>query len=190
MTSTRALLTDDEFSARYYSNGYHRIKFPNDPQDLSLNLETFLNSPQLQNVEDLQIVMKLFWVPQDLQGAHRDHTHPYILQRVLDKLNEVKVGRNGPVLRTLALKDPSYWMPANMSNMTLEEGCLAQYVKMALVASVDTLRWTSLCCIGRADFIDVEDHAVGNVEEIEVETICVHEDGTRRLIRGKWFRHS
>ena len=118
------------------------------------------------------------------------YTHPYILQRVLDKLNEVKVGRNGPVLRTLALKDPSYWMPANMSNMTLEEGCLAQYVKMALVAGVDTLRWTSLCCIGRADFIDIKDRTVGNVEEVEVETICVREDGTRRLIRGKWFRHS
>ena len=193
MALTRALLTDDEFSARYYSNGYHRIIFPDDPQDrelVILHLETFLNSPQLRYVEDLYIVMKLFWVPQHLQGPHRYHAHPYILARVLNKLNEAKVGRNGPVLRTLALEDPSHWMPANMSDMTLEEGCLAQYVNMALDANVDTLQWTSPCCNGHADFIDVEDCVVGNVEEEEVETISVGDDGTPRLTRETWYQHS
>ncbi|KAK0509198.1 hypothetical protein JMJ35_008569 [Cladonia borealis] len=190
MTLTRAPLTDLQFSAIYYSNGGHRIVFPNNPQDRGLvshHLETFLNSPQLQYVEDLHIVMKLFRVPQDLQGAPRDHAHLYILQRVLNKLSEAKVGRNGPVLRTLALEDPSNWM---LTDETRIQGCVSQYVKMALDADVETLQWTSLSCPGYAEFTVVEDCGVGNVEVVEVETICVGDDGTPRLTRETWYRHT
>ena len=192
MTFTRAPLTDVDFSAIYYKNGGYRILFPNDPQDrgfVSHHLETFLNSPQLQYVEDLRIVMKLFRVPQVLHGAPRDHAHLYILQRVLNKLNEAKVGRDGPVLRTLALEDPSNSMLTDMSAPEIQ-GCVTQYVKMALDADVETLQLTSPSCSGYAEFTHVEERVVGNVEVEEVEIICVDDDGTPRLTRVTWTRHT
>ena len=150
MTLTRAPLTDLQVNAIYKRTGGYSILFPNNPENRGLVshlIETFLNSPQLRNVENLHIVMKLFRVPQDLQGAPRDHAHLYILQRVLDKLNEAKVGRNRPVLRTLALEDPLNWMLTNKSETRIR-GCVNQYVKKALDADVETLRFTSPACFG------------------------------------------
>ena len=123
--------------------------FPEVDEDrglIGLNLETFLKSRQLQYVDELHIVMKLFWV-RDLdplgyvQGATNEHAHPYILQLVLDKLKESKAGRDGPVLRSLTLEDLSEWRPNGRKNIKREDYCLAQYQKMAQDAGVETLRW-------------------------------------------------
>ena len=148
MSSTEAPLTDDEFSKRYCSNGGHKIIFPDDDKDrgpVGLNLETFLNSRQLQSVEDLHIVMKLFWVPEDLQGTHKIPAHQHILQRVWDKLKEAKAERTGPVLRSLTLEDLSNWKPNGRTRIKSENDCLALYRKVAQDAGVENLRlkWPS-----------------------------------------------
>lgn len=160
MSSTEVPLTDDEFSQRYCSNGGHKIIFPDDDKDcglVALNLETFLNSRQLQSVENLHIVMKLFWVREldplgYLQDASKERAHPYILQRVLNKLMEAKAGRDGPMLRSLTLEDLSNWRPNGRKDIKREKECLAQYGNMAQDAGVKTLQWMWPEGIGSKNF--------------------------------------
>ena len=146
--------------------------FPGDDEDcgpVGLNLVTFLNSGQLQYVEDLHIVMKLFWVPEDLQGAHKYRAHLHILQRVLNKLKEVEAGRDGPVLRSLVLEDLSNWRPNGRSNIKREKECLAQYEKMGQDAGIYPLqlKWPSgLVSTTRRE---VEDSVCVNVEKEDAE---------------------
>ena len=161
MSSTEVPLTDDEFSPRYCSNGRHKIIFPDDDKDrgpVGLNLDTFLNSRQLQSVENLHIVMKLFWEREldplgYLQDASKERAHPYILQRVLNKLMEAKAGRDGPLLRFLTLEDLSDWRPNGRRNITRENACRARYIKMAQDAGVETLQWMWPSSSGHTTFV-------------------------------------
>ncbi len=125
--------------------------FPDDDENrgpVSLDLDTFLNSRHLQSVENLHIVMKLFWMPDldafgDLQGAPNERAHPYILQRILEKLKDAKAGRDGPLLRYLTLEDLSGWRPNGRRNTKRENECLAQYTKMGQDAGFEILQWKS-----------------------------------------------
>ncbi len=137
MSSKMTFVNDDEFSKKYCCNGVHKFIFPDDEK-------LFLTLRQLQSVNDLHIMMKLFWVP-DPQGAHNDRAHPKSLQDVLDQLNQAKAGRDGPVLRSLTLEDQTIWRPNDRTNIKRENECLDQYEKMARDAGVDTLRlkWPS-----------------------------------------------
>ena len=91
-------------------------------------------------------MMKLFWVREldplgYLENASKERTHPYILQRVLNKLKEAKAGKDGPLLRSLTLEGLFEWRPNGRKDITQEDYCLAQYGTMARVAGVKTLQW-------------------------------------------------
>ena len=173
MSSTEAPLTDDEFSKRYCSNGGHKIIFPDNDKDrgpVGLNLDTFLNSRQLQSVENLHIVMKLFWVPEldsigYLQGVHRDRAHLQTLQRVLNKLIEAKAGRDGPLLRSLTLEDLSDWEPYGRRSIKGKDDCLAQYRKTARDAGVEDMQWKWPSGLGSTTRRVVEVYVRVNVEK-------------------------
>ena len=68
--------------------------------------DKFLNSTQLNSVDNLRIVMTLFWLPKplgDLLDTRDDCAPLQILQGVLHKLREVKAGEDGPLLECLTL---------------------------------------------------------------------------------------
>ena len=93
-------LTDDEFSKKYCYNEDHKVMVPDDGGP---ELDTFLNLRQLESVDNLHIVLTVFWLPVALgylQGARDDCASLQILQRVLDKLTEAKAGKGGPLLES------------------------------------------------------------------------------------------
>ena len=148
-SSTRAPLTDREVCNERCCNGGHKIMLlPDDenPGSISLVLSSFLDSPQLQSVNALHIVMNIFWVSEPnpsgvLQDAHNDRSPPQILQHILDRLKEVKAGRDrsSPLLRSLTLENPSLWRPNGRTNIKREKECLAHYTQMAWDAGVQPL---------------------------------------------------
>ena len=127
------------------------------PDDGGLDLATFLDPRQLQSVDDLHIVMRLFWAPElylyrDLSEAFPDHAPPKILQRVLDKLKEAKAGRDGPLLRCLKLEALSDWRPRGRTRILREGECLDYHKIMALDAGVERLEWRYPSGSGHATF--------------------------------------
>ena len=133
---------------------------PDDDNDRAViiyKLTTFLYSPQLQSVEDLHIVMQLFWEPEldplgYLRNASEERAHPHLLQYVLNRLKEAKAGKDGPLLRTLTIEDLSEWRQYGRRDRQREDLCLAQYQKMTQNAGVKTLKWTWPEGSGRISF--------------------------------------
>ena len=122
---------------------YHRTLQLMVPDDVGPNLDRFLDPHQLQFVDNLRIVMTLFWLPKplgDLEEAYDDCAPLQILQRVLDKLSEAKAGRSGPLLRSLQLEALSDWRPGGRTRIGRERACLDIYKQMARDAGVETLR--------------------------------------------------
>lgn len=122
---------------------YHRALQLMVPDDSGPNLDRFLDPHQLQFVDNLHIVMTLFWLSEpfgDLEGAYDDCAPPQILQHVLDKLREARADRDGPLLRFLQLEGLSDWRPGGRTRIGREKACLDVYIQMAKDAGVETLR--------------------------------------------------
>lgn len=112
------------------------------PDDGGLDLDMFLNSQQLQSVNNLHIVMTLFWLPEprgDILDTHDDCAPLRILQRVLDKLREAKAGKGGPLLSCLKLEALSDWRPGGRTRIRRENACLDDYIQMVKDSGVKTL---------------------------------------------------
>ena len=166
--------------------------FPDDPhacEPVSLDLETFLDSPQLRSVENLQLVMKLFRVPErdsieDWLAVPWERGHLRTFQRVLDKLNKAKAGRDGPLLKSLTIEDLSDWRTMGRRSTAEIEDCRAQFQKTALDAGV-VLQWewprdfdsTTPCQVTeRGSAIEVEEETrIQAISDGEVTQVTVHQ---------------
>ena len=165
------------------------IIFPDDDHDraaVTSDLITFSYSPQLQSVEDLHIVMQLFWESEFeplgyLRNASEERAHPHLLKYVLNSLKEAKAGKDGPLLRTLTLEDLSEWRPDGRRDRKREDHCLAQYQKMAQDAGIETLQWTWPEGSGSKSFRKVEDRGNVNVVEEEVLIQSLLDGGNTRV---------
>lgn len=141
MSLIKAPLTVDEFLKKYCHVRIVKVILLDDG---GLDLATFLDPRQLQSVDDLHIVMRLFWAPElhlfgDLSAAFPNHAPLKIVQLVLIKLKKAKAGRDGPTLRCLKLEALSDWRPSGRMRILREGQCLDYYKIMAANAGVERL---------------------------------------------------
>ena len=105
--------------------------------------DRYLNSTQLNSVDNLRIVMTLFWLLKplgDLLDTRDDCAPLQILQGVLHKLREVKAREDGPLLECLTLEALSAWRPGGRTGIKKEEERLYNHRQVAIDAGVRTLR--------------------------------------------------